>query len=309
MNSGKIRNAFFLVATALIWGVAFVAQSTGGEAVGPYTFNCVRSLLGGIALLPGIALIDKLKGNGKRAHTKEEKRNLMTGGFLCGVALFLASTAQQMGMFLGTSAGKAGFLTACYILIVPVLGLFLKKSCGLKIWICVAITLAGLYMLCMNQSLALRLSDVLVLVCALIFSIHILIIDYFSPLVDGIRMSCIQFFVCGILGIVPMVFFEMGNSVSDLRQWARALGTAKAWIPILYAGILSCGVGYTLQIVGQKELNPTIASLLLSLESVFSVLAGSVILGETMTGREKAGCVMIFAAIIFAQIPLKKRKK
>lgn len=303
-----------MILTALIWGTAFVAQSEGGDAVGPYTFNCIRSLIGGIVLLPVIALADKRKGNENRTTTKKHTRTLITGGIFCGLALFVASTLQQMGIFLGTSAGKAGFLTACYILLVPMLGIFLKKKCGANIWICVGITLAGLYLLCINSSALsnssgfLRFSDILLILCALIFAVHILIIDHFSPLVDGIRMSCIQFFVCGALGILPMFFIEMGPSLSGIVSWAERLKTLDAWIPILYAGVLSCGAGYTLQIVGQKDMNPTIASLLLSLESVFSVLAGMLILGETMTKREILGCIMIFISIMLAQIPMKNKK-
>ena len=212
---------------------------------------------------------------------------------------------------MGTSSGKAGFLTACYILLVPIFGIFLGKKCGLKIWCCVGITVIGLYLLCMHSSLAFELNDGMVLISALLFALHILIVDHFSPKTDGVRMSCIQFLVCGILGLFPMIFREMpgsaGSISAGIQTWIAPFATLDAWIPILYAGIMSCGVGYTLQIVGQEGLNPTIASLLMSLESVFSVIAGALILQERMSARELFGCGLIFVAIILAQIPLKKR--
>lgn len=233
----------------------------------------------------------------------------MVGGICCGAILFLASSAQQLGMYMGTSAGKAGFLTACYILLVPIISLFLKKKCGWNIWVGMGITVIGLYLLCMTDSLRFQASDLMVLLCALLFAIHILVIDYFSPLVDGVRLSCIQFLVCGILSMIPMFFVEMQHSLSGIVVWAQNLQSLGAWIPILYAGILSCGVGYTLQIIGQNGLNPTLASMLMSLESVFSVLAGWLILQEKMELRQLGGCALIFAAILLAQMPVDKFRK
>lgn len=304
MSSKKVRNSFLLVITALIWGIAFVAQSEGGKAAGPYSFNCIRSLIGGLVLIPVIMILDKINPESKKPVNRKEKTTLICGGVCCGTALFLASTCQQMGLYLGTSAGKAGFLTACYILLVPIFGLLFKKSCGFHIWIGVVITLIGLYLLCVSDSLRFQLSDLLVLVCAVLFAVHILIIDHFSPLVDGVRMSCIQFFVCGILGVIPMFFSEMGHSVEGIMEWLPNLAAFDAWIPILYAGVLSCGVAYTLQIVGQNGLNPTIASMLMSLESVFSVIAGWIILGQTMGIRQLVGYGLIFVAILIAQLPV-----
>lgn len=308
MDSVKLKHSLLLLLTALIWGTAFVAQSSGGNACGPYTFNCIRSIIGAVILLPVIFLLEKKGFSDRRPKTKQDKRNLICGGVLCGIALCLASNLQQLGLYFGASAGKAGFLTACYILIVPILGIFLKKKCGINIWIGVAFTLIGLYLLCSDGSFSFTLPDLLLLLCALIFSFHILIIDHFSPLVDGVRMSCIQFFVCGLLSVIPMFIFDMNHSLSGVASWIPSLMTWSAWIPILYAGFLSCGMGYTLQIIGQKGLNPAIASLLMSLESVFSVIAGWIILGETMGPRELIGCGMIFIAIVLAQIPLKNKK-
>lgn len=300
------RNFLLLVLTAFIWGIAFVAQSAGGEAAGPYTFNCIRSFIGSLVLLPVIAFLDHLKLTKHKPNTKHEKKTLLIGGISCGIILGIASNLQQLGLYFGSSAGKAGFLTACYILLVPILGLFLKKKCGWHIWISVAITLIGLYLLCMKDTFSLQFSDTLLLLCAFVFAIHILVIDHFSPLVDGVRMSCIQFFVAGLLSAIPMLFIEMEHSIQGILKWIPALTTLTAWIPLLYAGIFSCGVAYTLQIIGQQGVNPTIASLLLSLESVFSVIAGWIILNETMGKRELSGCVLIFLAVILAQLPMEK---
>lgn len=300
----NVRKSCLLVLTALIWGIAFVAQTTGGDTVGAFSFNCIRSLIGGIVLIPVIHVLDTKTD--KKPKTAAEKKTLLTGGIACGCVMFIASSFQQLGISLGTEAGKAGFLTACYILLVPILGLFLKKKCGWNIWIGVVLTLAGLYLLCMNGTtgFSLRFSDGLVIICAVCFSLHILLVDHFSPLVDGVRLSSIQFIISGLIGLIPTFFVDMHHSLSGFYAWLPALQSWNAWIPILYAGVMSCGVGYTLQIIGQNGLNPTIASLLMSLESVFSVLAGWIILGQKLTLREILGCVIIFVAIVLAQIPV-----
>ena len=197
-----------------------------------------------------------------------------------------------------TSVGKSGFITAMYIVLVPVLGIFLKKKAGIKIWCSVAIAVGGLYLLCMTDSgFSIQKGDLLLLLGAVIFSFHILTIDYFSPKVDGVKMSCIQFFTCGILSMVCMFLFEQPQIGAILQ----------AWMPIVYAGVLSCGVAYTLQIVGQKGMNPTVASLILSMESVISVIAGWLILHQKLSGRELLGCVLMFAAIILVQLPERER--
>ena len=300
----NVRKSCLLVLTALIWGIAFVAQTTGGDTVGAFSFNCIRSLIGGIVLIPVIYVLDTKTD--KKPKTAAEKKTLLTGGIACGCVMFIASSFQQLGINLGTEAGKAGFLTACYILLVPILGLFLKKKCGWNIWIGVVLTLAGLYLLCMNGTtgFSLRFSDGLVIICAVCFSLHILLVDHFSPLVDGVRLSSIQFIISGLIGLIPTFFVDMHHSLSGFYAWLPALQSWNAWIPILYAGVMSCGVAYTLQIIGQNGLNPTIASLLMSLESVFSVLAGWIILGQKLTPREILGCIIIFAAIVLAQLPV-----
>lgn len=295
----QARNSLLLLLTALVWGVAFVAQRQGGASAGPYTFNCIRSFLGGLVLLPVIPFLDRYTA-GKKPQSPQDKRRLSLGGALCGLVLFAASTFQQMGIYYGTTAGKAGFLTACYILLVPVLGIFFGKKCRWNVWISILVAVVGLYFLCLTDGFSFQFGDGLVLVCAVCFSVHIMVVDHFSPLVDGVRMACIQFFVCGTWGMIPMIGVEMRQM--GAAAWLQSLGSIDVWIPILYAGVMSCGVGYTLQIVGQNGVNPAIASLLMSLESVFSVLAGMVLLHERMSGREILGCALVFAAVIFAQM-------
>lgn len=299
MKKGNLRSSALLLLTACIWGVAFVAQSVGMEYVGPFTFNFVRSILGGLVLIPCIFFLKREKKAEAEKVSEEEKKaqrkTLLAGGICCGVALCLASNFQQIGIQY-TTVGKAGFITACYIVIVPVIGLFMKKKCSPMIWLSVLLAVVGLYLLCINEQFSIGYGDILVFVCAILFSVHILIVDYFSPKVDGVKMSCIQFLVCGLLSGIAMLFAEQPQLSAVLL----------AWKPIAYAGIMSCGVGYTLQIVGQKGMNPTIASLILSLESCISVLAGWLLLGQTLSMREGLGCVVMFAAIILAQLPAKE---
>ena len=301
----KLKNAILLFITAAIWGVAFVAQSVGMDYVGPLTFNCVRSLMGGVVLIPLCLFMDRRKHaaeNGSaesQAARAAERKTLITGGICCGLALCLASNFQQFGIQY-TTVGKAGFITACYIVIVPEIGLVFGKKCSPLAALAVVLSLAGLYLLCMTGGNGgINRGDILVLICAFLFSIHIMVIDHFSPMVDGVKMSCIQFFVSGILSGAGMLLFEE-------PQLGRIL---EAWMPILYAGIMSCGVAYTLQIVGQKGVNPTVASLILSLESSISVLAGWAILGQQLSSREILGCVLMFGAIILAQIPVGEKKR
>ena len=300
MKKMSLKNITMLFLTAFIWGVAFVAQSVGMNYIGPFTFSCVRSILGGIVLIPCILFLDRLKMKEegvteKRTMSEKEKKTLLIGGICCGIALCVASNLQQFGVKY-TTVGKAGFITALYIVLVPIFGIFLKKKVGVKVWISVAISVVGLYLLCMTEKLSISKGDFLVLLCAIVFSIHILVIDHFSPLVDGVRMSCIQFWITGILSAIPMFLFEK-PSLSAIFAAA---------VPLLYAGVMSSGVAYTLQIVAQKDADPTVASLILSLESVFSVLAGWAVLGQVMSMREICGCVLMFAAIILAQLPERK---
>ena len=306
MNKYTLRQSMLLLLTAAIWGVAFVAQSVGMDYVGPFTFNTVRSLIGGIVLIPCIVLLKRINAGSKDTAGAAEhasgdpagqRKVLLTGGVACGVLLCIASNLQQFGIVY-TSVGKSGFITAMYIVLVPVIGIFLKKKAGVKIWCSVAIAVCGLYLLCMTDNgFSIQKGDLLLLLGAVAFSFHILTIDYFSPKVDGVKMSCIQFFTCGILSMVCMFLFEQPQIGAILQ----------AWMPIVYAGVMSCGVAYTLQIVGQKGMNPTVASLILSTESVISVIAGWLILHQKLSGRELLGCVLMFAAIILVQLPERKR--
>ncbi len=302
MTGYTLRQSCILFLTALIWGVAFVAQSAGMEYLGPFTYNGVRSVLGGLVLLPCIALLGRIQGqSGAETGSVQGqsgaagRKQLLTGGLCCGIVLFVASNFQQFGIQY-TTVGKAGFITAMYIVIVPLLGLLVHRKVGLQVWIGVLFGITGLYLLCMKDSFRLEKGDALVLVCAFIFSLHILVIDHFSQKVDGVKMSCIQFWVCGILSLLCSFVFETPNLQNILA----------AWMPVCYGGILSCGVAYTLQIIGQKGMNPTVASLILSLESVVAVVAGFLILGQSMSRRELFGCLMMVLAIVSAQLPERK---
>lgn len=291
MNKFILRQSLLLFLTAVIWGVAFVAQSAGMDYVGPLTYNGTRCILGGLVLIPCIAFLERIQG-GRKDSGEQNNKTLLAGGICCGILLFAASNFQQFGIQY-TTVGKAGFITAMYILLVPLLGLFVHKKVGWKVWIGVVFAVCGLYLLCMSGGLSLKKGDALVMVCAVIFSLHILVIDHFSPKVDCVKLSCIQFWVCGILSLAGAFIFET-PSVSSLLA---------AWQPVCYGGIMSCGVAYTLQIVGQKGMNPTVASLILSLESVVSVMAGFLILDQTMSSRELLGCMLMVVAIVLAQLP------
>lgn len=313
----NLKYNFLLMLAALIWGSAFVAQSVGMDYLEPFSFNCVRSFMGSLVLLPVIWFMDRQKRKSKSAglesapaegiqavqpaaESTKVKNNkaLLMGGLCCGVILTLSTSLQQIGIKY-TSAGKAGFITALYILIVPLLGMLLGKKVGIRTWIGVALAVVGMYLLCIKEGFSISYGDFMVLLCALVFSLHILAVDYFSPRVDGIRLSCIQFFVCGCISAFPMLLWEQPE-ISQIIQ---------AWQPLVYAGVLSSGVAYTLQIVTQKHLNPTVASLLMSLESVFAVLTGWLVLNERLSPKELLGCVLVFTAIILAQLPQKQKKK
>ena len=298
MNTDRMKNSALLFLTAAIWGVAFVAQRVGMDYVGPFTFNAVRFLLGGTVLLPFLMWKRRKEraAAGWREETREEKRArrriTLIGGICCGLALSTASLLQQKGI-LHTTVAKAGFITALYIIIVPVLGLFFRKKVRRLVWVSVALAVAGMYLLCIKESFAIGKGDFFVFLCAIVFSIHILVIDYFSPKADGVALSCIQFYTSSIICGAGMFLLETPS-------WQAIVS---GWMPILYAGILSCGVAYTLQIIGQKGMDPTVASLILSLESVISLIAGWILLGQKLDLREIMGCVLAFAAIILAQLP------
>lgn len=312
MNQSKtsVKSSLLLFLAALIWGVAFVAQSVGMEYMGPATFNGTRFLIGAVVLLPVIWFRDRKE---KAANTasdaadvyrqdavleKENRKQLLIGGCSCGAVLWAASLLQQMGIQY-TTVGKAGFLTAMYIILVPILGIFLHKKIGAKVWVGAGIAITGMYLLCMTGGLSVSMGDGLLLISALLFSVHIMVIDHFSPKADGVKLSCIQFFVSGSICMV----------IAFLTEAPKFAAIVSGAVPVLYAGILSCGVAYTLQVVGQKHVEPTVASLILSLESVVSVLAGWVILGQKLSSRELLGCALVFTAVILVQLPERRNEK
>ena len=309
----KITSDIMLLVTSIIWGSAFVAQKAG-TVLEPFTYNGLRNLIGALALIPVILIFSKVKRNQSKPgeykdssvescqNQEESKKALLVGGLLCGIIMAIASTLQQYGLYLDTDAGKAGFITTLYIVIVPVLGIFIGKKIRPLIWFCVVLGAAGFYLLTMagkNEGFSLQIGDLLILVCAFMFSIHILLIDHYAPKCDGIKLSCIQFFTAGIICTICMFIFES-------PQIKVILDT---WLPIMYCGVMSSGVAYTLQILGQKHAEPTAASLILSLESVFAVVSGALFLHERMSVYEIIGCFVIFTAVIIAQLPERSSDK
>jgi len=298
MNSKarEYTSALLLLLAALIWGSSFVAQEIGAESLPTYTFNGMRMLLGSVVLLPVIFIKDRFL---KSRNVIKWNKETLIAGICCGVALFLASSCQQMGITLGTSAGKSGFITALYIVAIPVIGLFLKRKAGLNVWLSVLIACVGLYLICVSDGFSIAIGDLVTMLCAIFFAVQILIIDYYVSKVDGVKLSSLQFFVVAVLSL-PFALFE------DVTFDAIKNGI----YPILYMGLMSCGVAYTLQIITQKNLKPEIASLLMSFESVFAGLTGWLILGNEFTVPQLIGCVCMFVAVLVSQflnIPQKKK--
>ena len=291
----NIKYSLLMMLAALIWGSAFVAQRVGMDHIGPYTFNCVRSLIGCLALAPVILTLGR-RGAAIQFATQEGRGDLLVGGLVCGAILTVSTLFQQIGLKY-TTAGKAGFITAQYILLVPIFGLAIGKRVSWLLWVAVAIALGGMYLLCVKDGFHVEKGDLYVFCCAVCFSCHILFIDHFVQKVDAFLLSCLQFAVCGFLSGVLMFIVETPTAGDIL----------KGWVPIVYAGILSSGVAYTLQIITQKHLSAAIAALVMSLESVFAALTGWLILHENLSGREFIGCVLVFAATLLAQVPAKQR--
>lgn len=292
----NLKGSFILLITAIIWGSSFVSQKMGVEVVGPLTFIGLRTLLGSFVLLPVILICDNFKPDFKN-------KELLKGGLLCGILLCIASLFQTYGMIY-IDAGKSGFITSLYMIFVPLIGIFLGKKITYRNLIAVFIALIGMYLLCIKNGLtSINIGDVLVLICAVFFAMHIIVIDKYSPNVDGIKLSCIQFFVTGLISSIGMLLIEKPTLTDIIISLP----------PITYSGIMSCGIAYTLQIIGQKYAEPTIASIILSLESVFAVLSGWLFLNEILTYRELVGCVVLFIAVIYVQLPslnsLKQIKK
>ena len=306
-RSHNLRSSVYLSMTALIWGVAFVFQSMGNEFMQPLTFTSSRYLLGGLVLLP--ILFIKAKRPGFLADSDEisvknaPRRLTLIGGVMCGLALAAASVFQQFGIKY-TTVGKAGFITTLYIILTPIFGMFIGKKCGGRVWIGAAASVFGLYLLCITDGFSLAWGDILVLICAVLFTFHIMLIDRFAPQTNGILLSCLQFFTAAVSCGIGALLFEQ----PDLSRFTEGL------IPILYCGIMSSGAAYTLQILGQRGFNPTIAAMIMSMESVVSAVASYIAYAcgwlrtdQSMTALQILGCVIMFAAVIFVQLPVRSK--
>lgn len=295
----KILSNISLLLTALIWGLSFVAQKAGMDHIGPFSFNFARSILGGLSLIPVIFIAKMLKHDTRSKRTRHKQHiRLLQAGISCGIALFLAMTIQQYSMLYAT-AGKAGFISALYIIYVPVISFFFGQKLANNIKISIIIALVGLYLLCFKTNAGIDIWDIVLLIGAFFYGVHILVVNHFSKKVNAIKVSCIQFFVVGLLSLPLTLLFEQPT----------VNGFVDCCIPILFAGILTCGVAYTLQIFGQKYTTPTIASLILCLESVFAVIGGGIILHEAMTPKEITGCLFLISAVILSQIHPNNIKK
>lgn len=319
MNKNPIKGVTLLLIGSFIWGTTFVAQSMGTDHLDAFSFNCIRNFIGVFALIPvllwqvctkkeGVNIVQDIVSC-NNSPTSAEKgsflselrsvftRDLIIGGIICGTALCLASNFQQMGIESST-VGKSAFITTLYIVLVPLLGLFFKKKLPFQIWCGVILAMIGLYLLCMkNEAFVLEIGDIYLLLCAFFFTIQITAVDYYAPKVNCIALSMMQFFVTAILSGICMIFHS-------IPTWSDILG---GMIPLLYAGVLSSGVAYTFQIIGQKHLAPTVASLIMSLESVFATLAGWVVLKEYLSTKELIGCGLVFTAVILTQLPIKEK--
>lgn len=292
MKKRTLQGNLILMLTAVIWGVSFVAQRVGMEYIKPNTFNGIRTILGALILVPFVLFRDR---TGKSRPC--DKRKLIIGGVVCGALLCAAGTLQTWGMVYTTS-GKSGFITAMYMVFVPIIGLFAGKKIRAVTVLGVALAVAGTYMLSVGGTdFVINKGDVITLACAFIFAFHIMAIDRLSSEVDCVKLACLQFFVCGTINIILMLLFEHPD-------WELVRSCA---VPIVYSGVMSCGVAYTLQIVGQQYAEPTAASIILSLESVFAALAGWAVLHEMLTLGELCGCALMFAAIIIVQLPAKNK--
>ncbi|MDF2882310.1 MAG: Integral rane protein [Clostridiaceae bacterium] len=288
MNNKRLQANMLLLLTAAIWGFAFTAQRVGSQYVGAFTFNGIRFALGSISLTPLIIYFNK---KNKKSNNNEDPKKTIIPGILVGILLFSGSTLQQIGLIY-TTAGKASFLTGLYIVLVPIIGVFLKHKIGKSAWIGVVLAVAGLYLLSINENFTIGFGDLLQIIGALFWAVHILTIDYFTKKLDSLKLSCIQFATCSILSLISAFIFEQ----------ITFSGIFSALIPILYGGLLSVGVAYTLQVVAQKNAKPSHAAIILSMESVFGAVGGAVILGETMSTRGYLGCIFILSGILVSQI-------
>ena len=294
----QTKNSLLLMLCSFIWGFAFVAQSSG-SGMGAYSFLAGRSWLAVLVLIPTMYVFDALHRRAGAPYgwpkAKKDRKTLLTAGVVCGTFLFLASAAQQMGIILNPSTAKAGFLTAMYVVLVPVFGLALGRRNSAQLWMSMVIAVAGLYLLCMKNGFGgIETSDWILLSCAVLFSFQIMTVDHFAPQVDGVRLSLLQFFVVAVESTAAALLFE-NPTLAEFEA---------NWLPLAYCGVMSSGVAYTLQILGQRDMNPAVGSLIMCLESVFSALGGWVLLHQSLSPREGVGCVLIFAAVVLAQLPL-----
>ncbi len=291
MTKTQLKANILLLLTAAIWGLAFVAQKVGAEHVGAFTYNGIRFALGSISLIPLILFLNKKKGENEKTKNNDRDSLKLTvkAGIIAGCALFIATSLQQMGV-MGTTAGKAGFITGLYMVIVPILGLFLKQKVNKSTWLGIVIAIIGLYLLSINEDFSISNGDLLVLIGSVGWAVHILLIDNFTKKIDPLKLSSVQFATCSILSLVMAIIFEDINMV----------GISGAMVSILYGGLLSVGVAYTLQVVAQKNAKPSHAAILLSMESVFGALGGAMFLGERIGARGLVGCILIFIAIIIS---------
>ena len=294
----RLSGSISLLLATIIWGSAFVSQSIGMDHIGPYTFQAIRCTMATVGLLPFIWLFDRKKEDGKTFLSRFRDKRLWIAGISCAIPLCIAVNLQQVAL-VWTDAGKAGFLTAMYILFVPILGLFLKRRPSPIIPVCVLLGMAGLYVLSWSGNMTISVGDLLLLGCAVAFAVQILVVDHFAPTVDPLRLNCLQAGLCAIGSAVIMFFTETPS----------AQGIWDAMLPMCHAGFLSMGAAYSLQIIGQKHLEPAPASLIMSLESVFAAILGFLILNEEMTALELLGCLLIFAAVVLSQIPIKTKEK
>ena len=293
----KILSNLALILTAMIWGLSFVAQKEGMDFIGPYTFNFTRSILGGLSLLPVIAWFKYSKPDTRTKRRKKYQRiNLARAGIACGIVLFLGMTIQQYCMQF-VPAGKAGFISALYIVFVPIISILLGEKFDKKIVFSVILSVIGLYLLCYKTTTGFDVNDILLLAGGFFYGLHILVVNFYTSKVNAAKCCCVQFFVVGILSAILTFLFENPTitSIIDCK------------IPLFYAGVLTCGVAYTLQIFGQKHTQPAVASLILCLESVFAVIGGTLILHETMIPKEIIGCVFMISAVILSNLQFEKK--